>query len=47
MAMEETDKTPALLNSMFSNLDTNQTPWAFPAADRFNWAQEIEMNQTK
>ncbi len=45
MAMEETDKTPALLNTMFSNLDTNQTPWAFPAADRFNWAQEIEMNQ--
>jgi Fe-S oxidoreductase len=37
----ETSAAPASLNAMFANLENNGSPWAFPAADRFNWASEI------
>jgi len=41
IAMEESD-TPASWNAMFSNIENNQAPWAFPATDRFKWAEEIK-----
>ena len=28
--------------SMTSNIENNGAPWAFPAADRFNWANDME-----
>jgi len=37
----ETSAAPASLNAMFANLENNGSPWAFPAADRFNWSSEI------
>ncbi|MFA3783156.1 (Fe-S)-binding protein [Melioribacteraceae bacterium 4301-Me] len=30
---------PAELNTVFKNLETNFTPWAFNASDRANWAE--------
>lgn len=33
---------PELLNGMFNNLQNTGGPWAFAAADRFNWANGIE-----
>lgn len=41
IAMEESD-TPASWNSMFQNIENNQAPWAFPASDRFSWADEMK-----
>jgi len=38
----EQSAAPASLNAMFANLENNGSPWAFPAADRFNWANEIK-----
>ncbi|WP_109620806.1 (Fe-S)-binding protein [Sediminitomix flava] len=40
VAMEEAS-TPASWNAMFQNVENSQAPWAFPAADRFKWAEEI------
>jgi ferredoxin len=37
----EQSAAPASLNAMFANLENNGSPWAFPAADRFNWANDI------
>jgi ferredoxin len=37
----EQSAAPASLNAMFANLENNGSPWAFPAADRFNWANSI------
>ncbi|MEL6650924.1 MAG: (Fe-S)-binding protein, partial [Bacteroidota bacterium] len=28
--------------SVFNNIENNGAPWAFPAADRFKWAEEIQ-----
>lgn len=36
----EQSQAPNELNIMFSNVENNGAPWAFPAADRFNWANE-------
>lgn len=33
---------PQELNNMFGNIENNGAPWAFPAADRYKWAEEIE-----
>jgi Fe-S oxidoreductase len=41
IAMEESD-TPASWNAMFSNIENNQAPWAFPASDRFKWAEDLK-----
>jgi ferredoxin len=41
VAMEESG-SPAQWNSMFQNVETNFAPWKFPAADRFNWAKNIQ-----
>jgi ferredoxin len=43
----EQSAAPNSLNAMFTNIENNGSPWAIPAADRFNWAQEIETNQTR
>ena len=36
----EKSQAPQELNTVFSNIENNGAPWAFPAADRFNWANE-------
>lgn len=36
----EQSQAPNELNIMFGNIENNGAPWAFPAADRFNWATE-------
>lgn len=41
IAMEESD-TPQAWNAMFSNIENNFAPWAFPATDRFNWASDLK-----
>mgnify|MGYP001089879117 CR=1 FL=1 len=45
IAMEESD-TPASWNAMFSNIENNQAPWAFPATDRFKWAEELKQQKS-
>ena len=39
LVMEES-KATSELNNMFGNIENNGAPWAFPAADRLNWADE-------
>jgi len=34
---------PAELNTVFKNLETNSTPWAFNAQDRANWAEGLDV----
>lgn len=34
-------QAPGSWNTMFQNLDTNQAPWKFSQADRFNWADKL------
>lgn len=41
IAMEES-ATPASWNAMFANIENNQAPWAFPASDRFRWANDVK-----
>ena len=38
----EDSNMPEEWMSMTSNIENNGAPWAFPAADRFNWADEME-----
>ncbi|MDX2062541.1 MAG: (Fe-S)-binding protein [Bacteroidia bacterium] len=38
---------PMQLNSMFNNITNAGTPWALSAADRFNWADQVEVPDTK
>jgi len=35
-------QAPNSWNAMFNNLETNQAPWKFSPADRFNWAENLE-----
>ncbi|WP_215235018.1 (Fe-S)-binding protein [Dyadobacter linearis] len=35
-------QAPGSWNMMFQNLDTNQAPWKFSPADRFNWAEGVK-----
>ncbi|MCP2042893.1 4Fe-4S dicluster domain-containing protein [Pontibacter sp. HSC-36F09] len=37
----EESAAPASLNAMFTNIENNGAPWAFPSSDRFNWAEEL------
>lgn len=39
LVMEES-KSPTELNGMFTNVENNGAPWAFPQADRLKWAEE-------
>ncbi|GAA4443763.1 (Fe-S)-binding protein [Ravibacter arvi] len=34
-------QAPASWNMMFQNMETNQAPWKFSPADRFNWADTV------
>ncbi|WP_020530851.1 (Fe-S)-binding protein [Flexithrix dorotheae] len=43
IAMEESS-TPAAWNAMFSNIENNAAPWAFPPTDRFKWAEDLKNN---
>lgn len=43
VVMEEAS-SPAALNAMFTNIENNGAPWKYSAADRFNWANDLEMN---
>jgi heterodisulfide reductase subunit C len=40
VAMEES-ATPASWNSMFTNIENNGAPWAYPASDRINWTTKV------
>lgn len=42
LVMEES-KIPTGLAMMMSNIENNGAPWQFSPADRFNWAQQVEM----
>ena len=46
--MEES-AAPTELNMMFTNVENNGAPWQFPAVDRLNWKDELnmEINQLK
>jgi heterodisulfide reductase subunit C len=35
-------QAPGSWNAMFNNLETNQAPWKFSPADRFNWVEGLE-----
>lgn len=37
----EDSKAPEAITSMFNNVENNGAPWAFPAADRGKWADEL------
>jgi heterodisulfide reductase subunit C len=39
LVMEES-KNPSELTGMFTNVENNGAPWAFPQADRLKWAEE-------
>lgn len=39
LVMEES-KSPSELNTMYTNIENNGAPWAFPQADRLKWAEE-------
>ncbi len=41
LIMEES-KSPESITSMFNNIENNGAPWAFPAADRGNWRDELQ-----
>jgi heterodisulfide reductase subunit C len=45
LVMEES-KTPQEWTTMMTNIENNSAPWAFPAADRFNWASDLNQNQS-
>ncbi len=40
LIMEES-KSPESITSMFNNIENNGAPWAFPAADRGKWSEEM------
>ena len=40
LIMEES-KSPESITSMFNNIENNGAPWAFPAADRGKWIDEL------
>lgn len=41
LIMEES-KSPDSITAMFNNIENNGAPWAFPAADRANWRDELQ-----
>jgi Fe-S oxidoreductase len=40
LIMEES-RSPDSITSMFNNLENNGAPWAFPAASRGDWTQNV------
>ena len=38
-------QAPAAWNMMFQNMETNQAPWKFSPADRFNWAERVNREE--
>jgi hypothetical protein len=44
LVMEES-QAGEQLNSMFTNVENNGAPWAFPAADRTKWAEGITIEK--
>lgn len=42
--MEES-AAPSPLNAMSTNIENNGAPWQYPAADRYNWANELYINE--
>jgi Fe-S oxidoreductase len=40
LIMEES-KSPDSITSMFNNVENNGAPWAFSAADRGKWIDEL------
>lgn len=46
LVMEEA-KAPFELNIMITNIQNNGAPWAMSASNRFNWASDIRMPESK
>lgn len=44
LVLEESAAPPAL-NAMMGNIENNGAPWAFSPADRFNWADDLFMEE--
>ena len=42
--MEES-AAPSPLNAMSTNIENNGAPWQYPAADRYNWANDLYINE--
>jgi len=42
--MEES-AAPSPLNAMSTNIENNGAPWQYSAADRYNWAEELYVNE--
>lgn len=38
----EQSKSPESITAMFNNIENNGAPWAFPAADRAKWREELQ-----
>lgn len=43
LVMEEAS-APGELKGVFSNIENNGAPWQYSAADRLNWAKDLELN---
>lgn len=43
LVMEES-AAPQSINMMFTNIENNGAPWAFPATDRMKWAEGLSIN---
>ena len=43
LVMEESS-APQSVNMMFTNIENNGAPWAFPASDRMKWADDLSIN---
>lgn len=46
-AIMDEANSPQEWNVMFGNVENNMAPWAFPAEDRFNWAENLETKSEK
>ncbi len=40
----EESAAPSLINAMSTNIENNGAPWKYSAADRFNWANKLHLN---
>jgi len=44
LVMEEA-AAPAMLNTIFTNIENNGAPWQFSPQDRMLWAEDLKMNK--
>ena len=46
LVMEES-AMPDEWGGVFNNIENNGAPWAFPAADRFKWSEDVEKSESQ